>query len=70
MKNPEYVQVQLRSLSTGRVQTCWVDKIHKFKEGSIVSLKGETEQHEVVQKYRTKKRKSELNTDWKVGGLS
>jgi len=70
MKNPEFVQVKLRSMSTGKVQTCWVDKIHKFKEGSVVSLRGKTEPHEVIRKYNTRKRKSELNPTWKVGGLS
>ncbi len=70
MQNPEFVQVKLRSLSSGKVQTCWVDKIHKFKVGSVVSLRGKTERLEVIRKYNTKKRKSELNQVWKVGGLT
>ena len=70
IKNPDYEQVKQRSRSTGKVQTCWVDKIHKFKVGSVVSLRGKTERHEVIRKYNTRKRKSELNPTWKVGGLN
>jgi len=67
-RDPVYVQVRLRSTS-GQVLTCWLDKSHKFKEGSIISLRGETERYEVVRKYHTKRPKSQLNKDWRVGGL-
>lgn len=69
-KDPEYVQVVLASLETGKQQTCWLSRPNTFKMGTVISLKGETEQHEVLRKFRTKIRKSQLNTDWKVGGLA
>ena len=70
MKDSEYVQVKLLSTKTGLITTCWLDKPSKFEEGSIISLKGDTERYEVIRKYHTKMKKSELHTDWKVGGLS
>lgn len=71
-KEAEYVQVYLRSCLTGAYHTCWVDKPSRFRVGSFITLKGDGlpgGAHRVISKYPTRVKKSELQTDWKVGGL-
>ena len=65
-----YIQTKLRSLSSNSVTFCWVNKHHKFKEGSIISFRGSPERYEVVRKYKQPYPKSQLHQDWKVGGLT
>ena len=61
-------QVILRNKNTKQI--LWLDRTKEFKEGSVISLKGETERWIVEKIYSIEKPKSTLNTRWHVGGLS
>lgn len=50
-------------------KVCWLDQPDTFKEGSIISLKGETTLWRVLSISKTRKSKEYLMQDWVVGGL-
>jgi len=65
------IQVKLKELNKDVHLTTWVEKRKDLKLGSYISLKDEGYEgrwFEVLALYSTME-KSELHTDWKVGGL-
>lgn len=54
---------------TLEVFICWLEVDKRVKEGSIVSLKGETKRWKVEKQFEELRTKFPPRQDWKVGGL-
>lgn len=65
-----YAQCRLESTEDASIITCWLSEPHKFVRGSVVGVKGLEGKWIIIHKGVKRCSKSELVTDWAVGGLS